>query len=544
MVPITPWAFDGRNISLLPGAFWQSNCFLVEGADRKITVEPSRYDLSRAKTLIEMFHQTIEENLRREPHRDSCFLPVWSMRAHNAPELEIALFGHLDITFDNPNNPEGKAVGMRWGVYNTSTKTEEQFLEVKAPLASVFIEKAPLYKNAMENYAKRFRIDVTPKSGKVQEVALRYVSLLDKNVFLDEDSWAVTLADLGTSEFRSSSTWGGHAVIIIEAIENDEYHVWRGDLIEGINGLAKARFWEISTETLMAELENHPRTETYGRHRSLVQIMKNQIELEAARSTDGKPIGFINGNPIRFGLTGMTSLQGEFRNCTTWARERASLADIDDSLNIMFFGLQTPGFYINPSPALGIINITYLIGLMVINHIIFHITMGPMGALIKLAVEGSSEVLVLGPLARSLADADLIKEFSKAVTSANRIREFAGSIVLRIEKFLEEYGDYLQKDFISDIQARVDASKKILKSGHLQEICCVHEELAECLEKEVCRTIAEARTRAVAEAPRSRVGAITAAYSARAQACNKAAAIAIACRLVAKREITRALHAR
>lgn len=239
MTVIANWGIGEQAISLLQ----ESECFSARGEYQTARFSSGIYDMSYAANLVQMFHQTIAENLKKEKLHSSCFLPKWCMEAQNASGVQVALFGRVDTI----SNPAGEVRGMRWGIFNSSTK-EEQFLEVTDPLARTFIHHSPntnrshmiskIDKNgnsvakpapdhyAMTAYAKRFCVVVEQdSSGRIQNVALRRISLIDKNVFLDDNNWAVTLVSARTS---SQGFWGqllgrvtGHAMLACEGVEQE-----------------------------------------------------------------------------------------------------------------------------------------------------------------------------------------------------------------------------------------------------------------------------------------------------------------------------------
>ena len=180
------------------------------------------------------------------------FLPKLCASVLNAPETQVALFGHVDTR----NNPAGELKGMRWGVLNTLTG-EEQTFEVRDPGAELFIRNAPLHNRPMtipvvddqeipvldqngaqisrqvpdhtdhfafSYYANRFSISFDlDTSQRIQSIAIHCVSLMDRSVRLTENNWAVTVVsakqcsrNFFTQMFSPAI---GHAMVACEGVQ-------------------------------------------------------------------------------------------------------------------------------------------------------------------------------------------------------------------------------------------------------------------------------------------------------------------------------------
>lgn len=238
---ITEWIVGSRVVCL----FQEPNClsFSIDGRAGKTTrFRPTLYDTRYALNLISLFHRTIGVNLENDEVHSSCFLPKLCISAHNAPEVQVALFGRVDARV----HVEGELKGLRFGVFNTANN-EEHTLEAVDAIAKIFIQGAPGSNRpnmravldrkgkevmrpapdhyAMNSYVKRFSVLLTRDAlNNIINVALHRISLLDKNVTLDESNWAVTLV---SSKSASHSIWEriftsriGHAMLACEGIEN------------------------------------------------------------------------------------------------------------------------------------------------------------------------------------------------------------------------------------------------------------------------------------------------------------------------------------
>ncbi len=221
--------------------------------NRPTSFKSTLYDTNYAVTLIKMFHQTIGINLTKESLNATCFLPKLSLQAYQAPEIQVALFGHVDTRV----NPAGEVKWLRWGVFNTDTKVEQTLDIEENDLAKLFIYHAPTTNRAhleqeldengsplldskgkpclkpasdhyaMTNYTKRFRVVVSRDADKcIEKVILQRISLLDKQVVLDDDNWAVTLVSGKYSSQNSLNRFfcknTGHAMIACEGVKKGQ----------------------------------------------------------------------------------------------------------------------------------------------------------------------------------------------------------------------------------------------------------------------------------------------------------------------------------
>jgi hypothetical protein len=185
-------------------------------------------------------------------------------------------------------------------------------------------------------------------------------SALHPDATLDESNWGVTIADLGESisdvQLDSPFSWGGHAVVVIETIEDGVHHMWRGDLVgHSVKGTlcgysAEIRFGTTTLDSLRNKPKRQlpkdfPRTETWIRTKSDVQKLKDQIVLEAEHSKKKEPIYTQNGRLIKFAPLGGSSVEGTF-NCIEWAKDGVTLANIKvpDLMSSKYF-ISTPTLY-------------------------------------------------------------------------------------------------------------------------------------------------------------------------------------------------------
>jgi len=237
---ISEWRVKETSVFL----YQNVNCFAfsTDGrAGKTSTFKPTLYDMIYAVNLVKMFQRTIGENLSREEAHSSCFLPKLCIAAHNGPGIQVALFGRVDAN----KIVTGELKGLRWGVLNTATN-EEQSFDASDTVVEAFLRHAPnsnrshilSVKNAngdivekeaddhyaMNQYVKRFSVElIRDENNHIKNIKLHHVSLLDKNIFLDEGNWAVTLVSsmVSSSSFFSrlfEKTYG-HAMLACEGVD-------------------------------------------------------------------------------------------------------------------------------------------------------------------------------------------------------------------------------------------------------------------------------------------------------------------------------------
>ncbi|MBF8262986.1 MAG: hypothetical protein HW387_651 [Parachlamydiales bacterium] len=144
-------------------------------------------------------------------------------------------------------------------------------------------------------------------------------SVLHPELSIDENNWAVTVADLGPCALNLWLGWAGHAVVVIESLENGTYRMRRGELLKGV------RFEETSLDGLRQGAngkilpEDFRRSETWVKAKALVQTMIDEISTEADR-----------GEPIQVPALG-------WGNCLKWSKRKIALLNV--SLPWTFFSL-------------------------------------------------------------------------------------------------------------------------------------------------------------------------------------------------------------
>lgn len=311
---ISDWSIGEKRIDLYRESQANYLTFRDQSTGKTTKFRTSLYDISYAVSLVSLFHKTIGENLRKDTPNSACFLPKLCIEVHDG--IQVALFGRVDTQ----TNVRGELKGMRWGVFNSSTRVEQTFdVDEDDSVARLFVRHAPSTNQphmievghddlnkpimkpavnhyAMTAYAKSFNIVLTLDIAKrIQKVALHHVSLLDRNVILSENVWSVTLVSAlqSTQSLFSSlfTRFAGHAMLACEGIEHGRKFLRyihftqaprnKNVSLEGDEGLIEKYDREVPHNTM-----NGP---TIRRLRSAVQHMFAFVDT-------------VEGTPLKFSL--------------------------------------------------------------------------------------------------------------------------------------------------------------------------------------------------------------------------------------------------
>ncbi|HSX13319.1 MAG TPA: hypothetical protein VLE96_02750 [Chlamydiales bacterium] len=168
------------------------------------------------------------------------------------------------------------------------------------------------------------------------------------DVRIDEDNWCVTLVDGGGRSSWNPLTWGGHAAIIIESIENGCHRLDKAHLVEaGKSGTAHVSFNTYkSLEDCLPE--NFPRGETFTRPKPVIKKMMDAIdeqkrcELDPSRRKYRFVAVLTHEDDVDFDRS--KALNVRF-NCIKWARYVLKLANINVAEKITAWSSETPRLY-------------------------------------------------------------------------------------------------------------------------------------------------------------------------------------------------------
>ena len=230
---------------------------------------------------------------------------------------------------------------------------------------------------------KNFEIVETPKriEGKDIEFSLQpkwIRSKLDPTKIIDYKNWAITV-------INTDDMWPGHAVIIIESIEEGQYFMYKAHIGGDIKTSGLPAKVSLVKKHLAEDISklygNFGKTETFSRPSCLVKLMIERIEWEKNMKRDKSPQVYFSQNPMASPITvlvfntfeEMERFQKEHPlswlihrsrsinakkqieinckqdTCITWVTERLKIAEIKLGAESLF--LETPRSYTNPDRA-------------------------------------------------------------------------------------------------------------------------------------------------------------------------------------------------
>lgn len=149
----------------------------------------------------------------------------------------------------------------------------------------------------------------------------KFKSQLDPDVFIDNNNWAITLADTILSTGRNPLRLGGHANILIETVQNDSYGMLRAHLASDsdIQCAMKNKGKVILEEYRFdfSKIKSH--SVTWIRPKSQVTDMIDQVNYEIFQQENCAR--FV---PLNLAAGSIFTLFEEERtyNCLTWAKAK------------------------------------------------------------------------------------------------------------------------------------------------------------------------------------------------------------------------------
>ena len=173
-------------------------------------------------------------------------------------------------------------------------------------------------------------------------------SVIDGNTLIDMNHWCVTMLNSDSSDVLNDicnpCNWMGHALLIVETIEEGDYFSRQADLIKDMSSkehYGEVRLFELSKDSTRAYAEIYAKSETYRRPKEDIQGMINQIYREVTSQRNGKPMVLFQidaGKPA-------TLARGAFRALT----EGRGFPDLQDILRardeIEILEQDNPKFY-------------------------------------------------------------------------------------------------------------------------------------------------------------------------------------------------------
>ncbi|VHN99716.1 hypothetical protein [Candidatus Rhabdochlamydia sp. T3358] len=121
-------------------------------------------------------------------------------------------------------------------------------------------------------------------------------SAIDKKTLIDMDHWCVTMFNSDTSgiwEAYLPCTWMGHALLVVETIEEGNYFARQIDLVKDQEGDANVRLFELPKHLTERYVKNYAKSETHRRPKEDIQRMIDQIWRKVCNQKEGNPSVFF-----------------------------------------------------------------------------------------------------------------------------------------------------------------------------------------------------------------------------------------------------------
>jgi hypothetical protein len=219
-VAVGSWNVGGKDVTV----FRKESSLVFETLDESKPLNlKDFYGMQQSVKLVEIFHDVIQSNLE-DGIGETAFLPF--LRTQGFVEKELNGRGKCEplnmqvVLFGNTSSGPTNMVGGRWGVFNFSKKEITHFpIDDSSGEALNFLRRVPTSsKEKYESYVKQFKpVMNIDDDGKVGSIALKFISLYDPKVVLDEERWAITVLSTKTPTVAGCCNTG-HAVIVFEGL--------------------------------------------------------------------------------------------------------------------------------------------------------------------------------------------------------------------------------------------------------------------------------------------------------------------------------------
>ncbi|MGB7129156.1 MAG: hypothetical protein WBD50_08730 [Candidatus Rhabdochlamydia sp.] len=117
-------------------------------------------------------------------------------------------------------------------------------------------------------------------------------SAIDKKTPIDMDHWCVTMFNSDTSgilEPCPPCTWMGHALLIVETIEEGNYFARQIDLVKNGKGDANIRCFELFQPEIKGYIKDYAKSETHRRPKEDIQRIIDRTYKDICNQKEGKP---------------------------------------------------------------------------------------------------------------------------------------------------------------------------------------------------------------------------------------------------------------
>lgn len=231
-------------------------------------------------------------------------LHVWERKYADSVAL-VTVFNQLygKITSDKETTLQ-----IPYGLENLPCKEQENWILAQARYPHVYAR------------GNKCEIEFTKK---IQERK----SAIDQKISIDMEHWCVTLFNADMSNIWQAClpcAWMGHALLVVETIEEGNDFARQIDLVKNEQGKAHVRLFELSQKMVERCKKDYAKTNTYRRPKEDIQKMIDTTYKDICRQKAGNPsviFAFDSGKMVE-GLSRLTLARREWCTLTELAQQR------------------------------------------------------------------------------------------------------------------------------------------------------------------------------------------------------------------------------
>lgn len=356
--PVANWSTKGKEVSVFQENDRLKYTLTSDSVIETGNISLSLYDTPKHRSLALKFIKIFQCALLGNNSREHCFLPIFyaiHKRPSPASNSVLALFARV-IRAGNGNK---EVLEAKWGIWEAGNVS---WLEVEDAHTREFLVGAPSYRDKMDIYCQHFKEVITlDPDNRVQSIALRCVSGLNRDIFLDENTCAITLISAQKRGGFAGFFKLGHGSIAWEGIEAGSYFLKWADLTSD-HPDSKGEYFPDQARIRIVDREIPSESwlvgPTCSRTKELTDKMVAYLSRDVVVKDDTRWSSFVNFSLI-------APLRNLFKKTGELERERRSLAAVENCLSLAVSALQRAEIFL-PEPGRGIHHIEpngYLISL-------------------------------------------------------------------------------------------------------------------------------------------------------------------------------------
>ncbi|NGX63733.1 MAG: hypothetical protein KR126chlam6_01147 [Candidatus Anoxychlamydiales bacterium] len=247
---------------------------------------------------------------------------------------------------------------LKWVLYGEEICIIRHGEELNYLVVDVFTKKKLRQSNINKNGHTADEVIDRLKRGIYPEVRadgsidflIGHRSMLDCDMLINKNHWGITMVDTCSSKRDDPYTWGGHAVLLIEKVENGKYIMLKAHLFSGKKaGIGEVQLEKITDFKYLEYIQE--KTETWVRSAEKVQKMISSIEEEISKQQRGEIGSLITiggGNIFNLSPKKIGNELYYPNNCFIWDKSKLELAGIKLPANNALF-INTPKSNIDPT---------------------------------------------------------------------------------------------------------------------------------------------------------------------------------------------------